>query len=298
MPSFAETLASGKFVVTTELTPPKGTDARDLVRKAESLRPWVDAFNLTDSAGGIMTMAPIAPAKMLRDFDLEPIMQMTASARNRMAIQSDMLAAAALGVRTMLFMGGDPPGTGDHPDAKPVFDLDAITLLNTAATLADGKDLAGHALKGAPQLFPGAVANPGSTDLDRELKRMREKVDAGARFFQTQAVYDVTAFEKFMDGAKDMGVPVIAGYIVLKSGDMARRLNATLPGVHVPESLIEELDAASDKPKKSLELAGRTIAELMTRSQGVHIMAIGWESRIPELLANAGIVERAAPASS
>ena len=296
MPSFAETLDSGKFVVTTELTPPKGTDARDLVRKAESLRPWVDAFNLTDSAGGIMTMAPIAPAKMLRDLDLEPIMQMTASARNRMAIQSDMLAAGALGVRTMLFMGGDPPGTGDHPDAKPVFDLDAITLLNTAATLSGGKDLVGNALKGAPSLLPGAVANPGSSDLDRELKRMQEKVDAGAKFFQTQAVYDVASFEQFMaGGAKAMGVPVIAGYIVLKSGDMARRLNATLPGVHVPELLIEELDAASDKAATSMEIAGRTIAQLMEQAHGVHIMAIGWENRIPELLANAGIVERVAP---
>ena len=296
MPSFTETLESGKFVVTTELTPPKGTDARELVRKAESLRNWVDAFNITDSAGGIMTMAPIAPAKMLRDLDIEPIMQMTASARNRMAIQSDMLAASALGIRTMLFMGGDPPGTGDHPDAKPVFDLDAISLLSTAATLSAGKDLAGGNLKGAPNLLPGAVANPGSTDLDRELKRMQEKVDAGAKFFQTQAVYEVASFERFMDGAKGMNVPVIAGYIILKSGDMARRLNATLPGVHVPESLIEQLDAASDKGAKSIELAGKTIAELMSVAHGVHIMALGWENRSPDLLASAGIVERAVTA--
>lgn len=297
MPSFAETLQSGKFVVTTELTPAKGNDAGDLVRKADSLQAWVDAFNLTESAGGVMTMSPIAGARLLRERDLEPIMQMTAAHRNRMAVQSDMLAASALGVRTMLFMGGDPPTTWDHGDAKPVFDLDAISLLSTIVTLDGGKDLGGHTLRGTPAILPGAVANPGADDLDRELRRMEEKVNAGAQFFQTQAVYDVASFDRFINGARSFGKPVLAGYIVLKSGDMARRLNATLPGVHVPESLIDELDAAGDKPAKSIELAGRTIAELVGKSQGVHIMAIGWENRIPDLLAAAGIVERAVQTS-
>ena len=292
MPSFAETLQSGKFVVTTELTPPKGNDPKELLRRAESLRSWVDAFNLTESAGGVMTMSPIAGARLLRERDIEPIMQMTAAHRNRVALQADMLAASALGVRTMLFMGGDPPTTWDQADAKPVFDLDAITLLSTAVTLDGGTDLGGKKLNGAPDILPGAVANPGSEDLDRELRRMEEKVNAGAQFFQTQAVYDARSFERFAEGAKPFGKPVLAGYIVLKSGDMARRLNATLPGVHVPESLIEELDAASDKSAKSIELAGRTIAGLMHSAQGVHIMAIGWENRIPDLLAAAGIVER------
>jgi methylenetetrahydrofolate reductase (NADH) len=293
MASFAEAIDSGRFLVTAELNPPKGTDLTDLLRKAERLRGWVDAFNLTDSASAIMTMAPIAAASLLKQHGFEPILQITGRDRNRIAIQGDMLAASALGVQAVLCMGGDPPGAGDHPDAKPVFDLDTIAIIQAAASLVAGKDMYGHELKGNAAFMPGAVANPGAPDLEKELTRMEEKIEAGARFFQTQAVYDVKAFEAFMKGASKLKVPVIAGHIVLKSGDMARRLNATLPGVAVPETLIDELDSASDKPAKSIEIGGRLISQLKESAGGVHVMAIGWEARIPAIL-EAGGVERAA----
>ena len=289
MPSFAEALTSGRFLVTAELTPPKGTDLSDLLRKAEMLRDWVDAFNLTDSASAIMTMAPIAAASALKQRGIEPILQVTGRDRNRIALQADLLAASALGVTTVLCMGGDPPGSGDHPEAKPVFDLDTTSLLRAVAALDAGKDMMGHPLKGAASLCAGAVANPGAADLDKELRRMEEKVAAGARFFQTQAVYEVEPFREFMARASGLGAPVLAGFIVLKSGDMARRLNAMLPGVSVPQTLIEELDGAADRAAKSVEIGGRIIAGLKEACQGVHVMAIGWEARIPDILRAAGI---------
>ena len=293
MPSFIEALQGDRFLVTAELNPPKGTDLTDLLKKAEGLRGLIDAFNLTDSASAIMTMAPVAAARALLERGFEPILQVTGRDRNRIALQGDLLAASALGVSTMLCMGGDPPTAGDHPDAKGVFDLDAVGLLQAAAALSTGKDLAGKSLKGAPDFWPGAVVNPGNPDPERELRRMEEKVAAGARFFQSQAVYDAAAFERFMADARAFGVPVLAGFVVLKSGDMARRLNATLPGVSVPESIIAELDAAADKAAKSIEIAGRIIADLKGVGRGVHVMAIGWEARIPAILKAADIARAA-----
>jgi 5,10-methylenetetrahydrofolate reductase len=292
MSSFAEVLASGRFVVTAELTPPKGTDLSELLKKAEALKGWVDAFNLTDSASSIMTMAPVAAASALKAHGIEAILQATGRDRNRIALQSDLLAAASLGVANVVCMGGDPPQNGDHPEAKPVFDLDTMALLRAVVSLNAGCDMMGHPLKGGTSFAVGAVVNPGSPDVDKELQRMEEKVEAGARFFQTQAVYDVAAFEKFMKRASGFGLPVLAGFIVLKSGGMARRLNESLPGVTVPDSIIAELDAADDKPARSIEIGGRIIRDLREVCQGVHVMAIGWEARIPAILSAAGLSKR------
>ena len=292
MSSFAESLNSGRFLVTAELNPPKGTDLSDMLKKAESLRGWVDAFNLTDSASAVMTMAPIAAAVALKQQGAEPIVQLTGRDRNRIAIQGDMLAAATLGVENIVCMGGDPPGAGDHPDAKPVFDLDTLALLKAARSMNQGADMMGKALKGSPNYTIGAVANPGAPELDKEIARMGDKVRDGAEFFQTQAVYEPEVFGRFMDQAKQFGKPVIAGFVILKSGNMARRLNETLPGVFVPEGLIEEMDAADDKSAKSIEIGGRIISAIKDMCQGVHVMAIGWESRIPAMLEAARISKR------
>jgi len=292
MPSFAEVLKSGKFIVTAELNPPKGTDLSDLMKKAELLRDYVDAFNLTDSASAVMTMAPVGAAAKLVAAGFEPILQVTSRDRNRIAVQGDLLANAALGVHTMVCMGGDPPGAGDHPEAKGVFDLDTLSLLRAASNMNAGKDFMGKELKGATQYTIGAVCNPGADDLDKEIARMAEKVEAGAVFFQTQAVYDPQAFAKFTERAKQLNVTIIAGFIILKSGNMVRRLNETLPGVSVPESIIEELDAAEDKSAKSVEIAARVIKEIRDMCRGVHLMAIGWENRIPAILEAAGIGKR------
>ncbi len=295
MQPFSETLESGRFVVTAELNPPKGTDLRPLLERAEALRGWVDALNLTDSAGANMTMAPIAAAHGLLGRGIEPIVQFTGRDRNRIALQSDMLAASTLGVTNLLCMSGDPPGAGDHPDAVGVFDLRAETLLEAASKLNGGADLYGNKLSGAPRLFPGAVVNPGADDVERELARMEEKVRLGAAFFQTQAVYEPAAFESFMSRASRFGFPVLAGIIVLRSARTAHFLNERLPGVHVPQPLIDEMEAAADPGAAAVEIAARLIRELRGACQGVHLMTIGAESRIPAILAAAGLEPSAPP---
>ena len=277
MQTYAESLKSGKFVVTTELNPPKGTDLGRLLKHAESLSGMVDAFNLTDSPGANMTMAPIAAAHLMLDRGIEPILQITGRDRNRIALEGEVLAAAALGISNILCMSGDPPGRGDHPDAVGVFDLKAETLLEAVKAMNAGADMYGNELRGSPSILAGAVANPGADDLDTELSRMEEKVRMGASFFQTQAVFDAVTFETFMDTARGFGVPVLAGMIVLKSARMARFLNDNLPGVSVPASVIEEMEGAQDRAAAGINITSRLIREVRDMCDGTHIMAIGGE---------------------
>jgi 5,10-methylenetetrahydrofolate reductase len=287
---FAEVLQSGKFIVTAELNPPKGTNLAPLLAHAERLSGMVDAFNLTDSHSSRMTMAPLAVARLLVERGLEPILQFTCRDRNRLALQSDLLGAAALGVRNIVCMTGDSPEAGDHPAAKPVFDLDALGLMRAVAALQAGTDLGEQPLQGAPTFCVGAVVNPGAPALHQELRRMEEKVACGAQFFQTQAVYDPAAFAQFLHTVRHHQVPVLASCIVLRSGGMARRLQASLPGLSIPAAVIEELDKAADPTQKGIEVAGRIIRDLKALGQGVHLIAIGQEHRIPQILQEAGLV--------
>jgi 5,10-methylenetetrahydrofolate reductase len=289
MSNFSEALDSGRSLVTCELNPPKGVDLGPVFEKAGLLEGWVDAFNVTDSASSRMTMAPIAVAHLLQDRGFEPILQVTCRDRNRLALQSEVLAASALGIGNVLCMSGDPPGAGDHPDAKTVFDIDAIGLLRAVEALKSGSDMAGNDLRGVPEINAGAVANPGAEDLDKEMRRMEDKVKAGARFFQTQAVYDPRAFEGFVSAARRFNVPILAGLIVLKSARMARNLNASLPGVHVPKGIVDEMENAKSRQDKSVEISARIIREIRPMCRGVHIMAIGWESKVPLILEAAGV---------
>lgn len=288
-----EHLSAHRFVVTSELNPPKGIDLGALLDKARMLNGCVDAFNVTHSAGAHMAMAPIAACRVLMEQGVEPILQLTSRDRNRIALQADMLAAAALGVENLLVMGGDPPRNGDHPEAKPVFDLYASQIIAAAKALSRGHDLAGHRLRGSPRLCVGAVVNPGAGNRDDELLRMREKVEAGARFMQTQAVYDCDNYLDFVTAAEGIRVPLLAGIIPLKSVRMARFLNEKVPGIHVPDELIAELASAADKRAKAIEIAARTIRRVKDRCQGIHIMAIGWEEVIPEILAAADVARAA-----
>jgi 5,10-methylenetetrahydrofolate reductase len=289
MSNLEQVLASEKFVVTAELNPPKGTDVAPLLEKAERLRDVVDAFNLTDSHAARMAMTPLAVAHLLVDRGLEPILQITTRDRNRIALQADLLGADALGVHNVVFMGGDPPSNGDHPDAKPVFDVYSSVMLKAATTLQAGTDMAGNPLSGSPRFCIGAVVNPGATDLDEEIMRMGEKIDAGATFFQTQAVYEPAAFERFARAAARYSVPILAGIIPLKSAKQADYMNTHVPGIHVPDAVIREIDDADDPVSASLAVAARTIKALAGACQGLHIMAIGWERHIPALLEQAGI---------
>ncbi|MDE2686877.1 MAG: methylenetetrahydrofolate reductase [Chloroflexota bacterium] len=288
--SLAELLQSGRFAITTELNPPKGTNVAPMLERAESLRSSVNAFNLTDSHTARMSMSPIAAARLLLDRGLEPILQMTCRDRNRIALQADTLAAAALGVSNIVTMTGDHPGGGDHPDAKPVFDIDSTALLRTLAGLRDGRDMSGADLRGSPDLFVGAVVNPGADDLDREIGRMEEKIAAGAVFFQTQAVYDAGDFDRFMRRVEGYGVPIIAGCIMLKSGNMARNFNANVPGISVPNAIIDRMDSAAEsanaRRSESADITAEIIRDIRPMCQGAHIMAIGWESLIPSVIEN------------
>ena len=287
--TFRETLETGEFTVTAELNPPKGVELAPLLSHAESLGEMIAAFNLTDSAGANMAMSPIAAAHMMRDKGIEPILQITGRDRNRIALEGDLLAADALGVNNVLCMSGDPPGRGDHPDAAGVFDLRAETLLSAVSSLNSGVDMYGNELSGATSLFAGAVVNPGADDLDTELARMEEKIRMGAAFFQTQAVYDAAAFGEFMERARGFGVPVLAGIIVLKSARMARFMDENLPGVNVPQGVIEEMESARDRRAAGVGIAARLIRETREMCDGAHIMAIGWESRIPDILEQAEV---------
>ena len=284
MSKLAKAINAGKFVVTSELNPPKGTDLSTIIRRAESLGTTVNAFNITDSHAARMSACPLAVAHVLMDRGIEPIMQMTSRDRNRIALQGDLLGAAVLGVPNVVFMGGDPPKVGDHPDAPGVYDILSAQLLEVASGLRKGKDMQGNALTGTPDLFLGAVVNPGADDIATEVDKMKAKVDAGAQFFQSQAVYEPASFECFMDAAAGIDVKVLCGVILLKSAKMARYMNENIPGISVPESLIAEFDDAEDKGAKSVEIAARVINTIKPMCHGVHIMPLGWEAKIPALL--------------
>ena len=289
MSNLSDSLANNGFTLTAELNPPKGTDLRDVMAAAEALRNLVTAFNLTDSAASIMTMAPVAVAHLLADRGIESTLQITGRDRNRLAIQADMLAAHALGVANILCMSGDPPSAGDHPEAKPVFDLGAEEILKAAGRLATGHDLSGNAVKDGPDFYRGAVVNVAVPELDREIARMETKIEAGAQFFQTNAVYDPSGFEAFMRRVEDFGVPVLAGIIMLKSARQARYMTERIPGVVVPDHLIEELQGAGNPAETSIGMAGAIVRDVAPMCHGVHIMAIGWERRIPEVMEAAGM---------
>jgi methylenetetrahydrofolate reductase (NADPH) len=292
--SLSRKIASGQFVITTELTPPKGIDVGELLAKADALRGFVDAINLTESPRARMAIEPKSVARLMIERGLEPIVQFTARDRNRIALQSDILGAALLGVRSAVFMGGDSPQSGDHPDAKPVFDLTTTQMLEAARALNGGQDMMGNALKGAPNLFLGATVNPGATDLKAEIENTRRKVAAGAQFLQTQAIYEPQSLAQFKAAAQLDGVALLAGIIPLKSAKMARWMNENIPGIRVPPGLIEEMDAVAGdveaELRTSIAITTRTIDAVKPHCAGVHMMMMGWENRLPAFLAAANLV--------
>jgi methylenetetrahydrofolate reductase (NADPH) len=292
MRTLAEKIKNGDFIVTAELTPPKGTDLAEVFSKAQFLSHWVDAVNLTESPRALMTIAPTAVARLLLERNVESIVQMTARDRNRIAIQADLLGAAVLGVHNFVFMGGDSPANGDHPDAKPVFDLTASQMAAAARELTMGRDMAGKPLRGAPQLFFGATVNPGAVDLQAEIVNTHRKIDAGVQFLQTQAIFDAATLERFLATIKPQGVAILGGIILLKSAKMAMWLNENLPGIHVPQALRRQLEQASGveaELETGMEIAARTIRDIAEMCAGVHVMALGWETHIPAMLRRGGV---------
>jgi len=283
---------TGKFVVTAEVGPLKGTDTTEIEEVAELLRGKVDATNVTDQQSSVMRLGSLAACHLLKERGLDPVFQITCRDRNRLALQSDLLSAYVLGIDNVLAITGDLPLLGDHPQAKPVYDLDSVQLLWVIKRLNEGYDMVGNELKGKPNFFPGAVVNPGADTraaFELQLVKMEKKIEAGARFFQTQAVYDPDAFAKFMKRAEGFNIPVLAGIIPLKSAGMARFMNKNVAGVFVPEELIEKMAEAEDKAQTGIEIAADIIKELKDMCQGVHVMAIGWEKKVPAVLDAAGL---------
>lgn len=278
----------GEFVVTAEVGPPKGTNIDGLVEEAKEYLSGISAVNVTDCQSSVMRLGSLATCKVLKDAGLNPIYQLTCRDRNRIALQSDILSAALFGIDNILCLTGDHTTLGDHPGAKPVFDLDSVSLLHTVKTLESGKDLGGSDLVGeAPTFAKGAVVSPCSESVDAQLAKMERKVMAGAEYFQTQAVYDSEKFIEFMEKAKQFGKPVQLGIVILKNAGMARYMNNNVAGIHVPDEMIEELKADKEKTKAGItgiEIAARIIKECKPYCQGVHIMALGWESKVPDLL--------------
>lgn len=287
--TFCEKIKQGKFVVTSEIGPPKGVDLKETLEDAELIKSRVDAINVTDLQSSVMRVGSLAVCRLLLDRGFSPVFQLTCRDRNRLALQSDLLSASVLGIENVLLLTGDYPTLGDHPEAKPVFDIGSVQLIQVARMLEEGKDMKGNALKGSPKFCIGAVVNPGADPLEPEIIKMEKKIEAGAQFFQTQAVYEIEQYKKFLDGIKHIKVPVLAGIVLLKSAGMAKFMNKNVAGVFVPDSLIKEIDETKDKPAKSIEIAARLIRNLKPLCQGIHIMPIGWDKKVPLVLDAAGL---------
>jgi len=288
-----ELFDNGEFVVTAEVGPPKGIDCSHVVEEAKEYLSGITAVNVTDNQSSVMRMGSLPVCVAMQNAGLTPILQLTCRDRNRIALQSELLGAAMLGIDNILCLTGDHTRLGDHPGAKPVFDLDSVSLLHTVGRLESGVDLAGNPLVGpAPKFAKGAVVSPCSDSVDAQLAKMERKVMAGAEYFQTQAVFDSEKFISFMEQAKQFGKPVQLGVIIPKSAGMAKFMNNNVAGVHVPQWMIDELAADKEKAKAGItgvELAAKVIRECRPYCQGLHIMALGWEAKVPELLKLAGI---------
>ncbi|MDA8215490.1 MAG: methylenetetrahydrofolate reductase [Nitrospiraceae bacterium] len=292
--SFKDILNSGKFVVTAEVGPPKGTDIKEMIHHIELLKGKVDALNVTDNQSAVMRICSMAVCKIAIEHGVEPILQMTCRDRNRIGLQSDLLGANILGIKNVLCMTGDHVLAGDHRQAKPVYDVESVQLLNVVNSLNNGKDMAGNDLKGATDFFQGAVVTPEANPLEPQLIKFEKKVKAGAKFFQTQAIYDINKFKDFVKYARKFPIKILAGIVVLKSAGMANFINNNVPGIRVPQELIDELKAAGKEKAldTGLNIAARHIRQLKDENicDGVHIMAIGMEDKVPIIMERAGLL--------
>jgi 5,10-methylenetetrahydrofolate reductase len=292
--AFKNALQSGKFVVTSEVAPPKGSNLEKMRHHVELLQDKVDAINITDHQSSVMRYPSLGGALLVKEMGGEPILQMTCRDRNRLALQADLLFAYSKGIRNVLCLTGDSVVLGDHKESKEVFDLESCQLLATIRLMEKGKDLGGSALDGAVSFCAGAIVTPEADPIEPQLIKFEKKIESGAEFIQTQAVYDLDNFKRFMDYAGQFPVKILAGIILLTSAPMARFMNKNVAGVRVPQELIDEMASA---PKgraleKGIEIAGRMIRRIRTERMchGVHIMAIGKEEVVPEIMSAAGLL--------
>lgn len=288
--SLREHIDRGEFLITGEVAPPKGTDFHEMLEEAEHLRGRVHGINVTDLQSAVMRASSLAGCIKLKEAGHHPILQVVCRDRNRISLQSELLSAAAFGITDFLALTGDYITLGDDPDAKPVFDLDSVQLITAARTLEQGKDLAGNELQGPPPKFcVGCVVNPGLDPLELQIMKLRKKIAAGAEFVQTQAIYEPERFIRFREMAGDLGVPVMAGIVILKSAGMARFMNQNVAGVHVPDELIERMKNAQDKQQETIAITIELIQALRPYCDGIHLMPLGWTHVIPPILDGCGL---------
>ena len=292
-------LESGKFAVTAEAGPPKGTSAAVVQRKGEMLRNCCDAVNVTDNQTAIVRMSSMAGCALLKQVGVEPIMQMVVRDRNRLALQSDVLGAVAIGIGNFLCLSGDHQKFGNHPTAKGVFDIDSIQLIQMLKEMRDEKKfLCGEDISGEVPLFIGAAANPFADPFEFRVRRLAKKVKAGADFIQTQAVYDVSRFTKFMEMVCERGldkqVHILAGVIPIRSLGMARYMRDYVSGVSVPDEIISRLERAEKAKDEGVKIILEIIEQIkeIPGVHGIHIMAVGWEDIVPEIVERAGFMPR------
>ncbi len=290
----ADLFEKGEFVLTSEVGPVKGCLRRDngseppeCLREAQIVKDHVHAINVTDNQSAVMRLGSLAASVMLKGQGFEPIYQMTCRDRNRIALQSDLLSACSLGIDNVLCLTGDYTSLGDHHGARSVFDLDSVQLLKVAKGLNDGKDMVGNDLVRPTRLSLGAVVNPNFEPLDLQLTKMEKKIDAGAAFFQTQAVYDPAVFERMANRTDRFGVPVQYGVVVVKSAKMARFMNKNVSGITVPDWIIDKMDKVSrpeDRKKTATEITIRLVKEIAPMARGIHFMPLGWSDIVPEVV--------------
>ena len=295
-------LKKGEFVVTSELGPPRGASREEVEKKAELLKGYADAFNLTDCQTAMVRLSSIASGAILLNMGMEPVVQLTCRDRNRIAMQSDILGAAALGMKNLLCLTGDHQCFGDHPEAKGVFDLDSINQLDMFRQMRDEKKFqSGEELKTEePKLFLGAAENPFADPFQYRAARLAKKVKAGADFIQTQIIYNVEKFEEWMSMVRDMGlhkkVSILAGVTPIRSLGMAKYMKKNVPGMDVPDELIKRLEGAEKKKAEGINICLEVIERVkkIEGVSGVHIMAVEWEEIVPEITERAGLLPRPA----
>ena len=299
-----EKLASGQFAITAEMAPPKGCDFTEQLEVAQLLKGKVDAVNVTDMQSACLKASSLGLCIKLQQAGIDAIVQMTGRDRNRMAIMGDVLSASAFGINTVLALTGDHPTVGDCKESKPVYDLDSVGILKMLTEMeTTGTDCGGNALSSTPKLFKGAVVTPVYDPLPLQISKLKKKVAAGAQFIQTQGIFDMDSLKHFMQEVRAAGitVPIMAGIIPLQTAGMAKFMNANVPGIQVPDWMIERLTAAAEEGKAKgvkglpmqagIDMAAEFIAQIKAEKvcEGVHIMAIGAEHNVPEILKRAGI---------
>lgn len=297
MSKLQESLAAGRFTFTGEVGPPKGIDMTHVMEGAEMMKDKVAAINVTDIQTAVMRLGSLAVSAKLVQHGVEPVFQMVCRDRNRLALQSDLLSAAVFGIENVLSITGDHIVKGDHRDAKPVYDLDSVQLLQAMTILESGKDMGKdfkgrpNKLEGAPKFFKGCVVTPCADLVAPQILKLEKKVAAGAQFCQTQAVYDPAAFEAFMNEVRrrNINIPILVGIVVLKGAGMAKYMNSNVPGVVVPEPMMQELadTPKEDTKKKAVEIAARLIRQMKPMCQGAHIMPLGWDETVAQIVEQA-----------